>query len=241
MVGTSVRILFIFLIFHMTGCNSEMDNQSEEFVDLLAVFDFENGDQEWEGGISDFPSDYEESADFLFSNSQVPDVLPVDGNGLNISADNLHGDLFYFFKRKISELEPNRKYKLDFEFLVYTQLLTKPSTPSSDELYLKIGGVNYEPELKKTIWRNSMDYFTLDIDKGDTNSESGNDLVNVGSVKKFTSEVPEIISGNTFDFTIEVETGNDGFIWLVIGIDSGIKSQLNFGMAAVTVYFREKN
>ena len=241
MVGTMVRASILILFLHLVGCSSEMENQSAEFVDLLTVFDFENGDQEWEGGISDFPVGYEDSTEFLFDNSQVPVALSVEGNGLSVSADNPHGDLFYFFKKKVTDLEPNKKYKIDFEFLVYTQLLTQSSKPSSDELYLKIGAVNYKPELKKTIWRNSMDYIALDVDKGDTNSESGNDIINVGSVKEFTSETPEIISGNTFDFIIEAETDNDGTIWLVVGIDSGIKSQLNFGMAALTVYYRKKD
>lgn len=241
MVGTMVRASILILFLHLVGCSSEMEDQSAEFVDLLTVFDFENGDQEWEGGISDFPVGYEDSTEFLFDNSQVPVVLPVEGNGLSVSADNPHGDLFYFFKRKVTDLEPNKKYKIDFEFLVYTQLLTQSSKPSSDELYLKIGAVNHKPELKKTIWRNSMDYIALDVDKGDTNSESGNDIINVGSVKEFTSETPEIISGNTFDFIIEAETDYDGTIWLVIGIDSGIKSQLNFGMTALTVYYRKKD
>lgn len=241
MVGTMVRASILIIFLHLVGCSSEMENQSAEFVDLLTVFDFENGDQEWEGGISDFPVGYEDSTEYLFDNSQVPVALSVEGNGLSVSADNPHGDLFYFFKKKVTDLEPNKKYKIDFEFLVYTQLLTQSSKPSSDELYLKIGAVNYKPELKKTIWRNSMDYIALDVDKGDTNSESGNDIINVGSVKEFTSETPEIISGNTFDFIIEAEADNDGTIWLVVGIDSGIKSQLNFGMAALTVYYRKKD
>jgi hypothetical protein len=240
MVGTVVKASFLILILNLVGCSSDMDNQSAEIVDLLTVFDFENGDQEWEGGISDFPADYGDSSKYLFDNSQVPLVLPVDGNGLSISADNPHGDLFYYFMRKVSGLESNRKYKIDFEFLVYTELLTQASKPSSDELYLKVGAVGHEPELKKTVWQNSMDYIALDVDKGETNSSSGSEIINIGSVKQFTSETPEVISGNTFDFVIEVETNNDGVVWLVMGIDSGIKSQLNFGMAAVTVYFREK-
>lgn len=240
MVGTVVKASFLILILNLVGCSSDMDNQSAEIVDLLTVFDFENGDQEWEGGISDFPVDYADSSKYLFDNSQVPLVLPVEGRGLSISADNPHGDLFYFFMREVTGLEPNRKYKIDFEFLVYTELLTRSNKPSSDELYLKVGAVGHEPELKKTIWQNSMDYIALDVDKGDTNSGSGSEIVNVGSVKQFTSETPEVISGNTFDFVIEAETNNDGVIWLVMGIDSGIKSQLNFGMAAVTVYYRKK-
>ena len=239
MVGTKIKISLLILFFGLMGCSKEME--STELVDFLTAFDFENGNQDWEGGISDYPIDYKESSDYLFTNVQIPSNLPLEGSGLKISAENPHGDLFYFFKRKISGLKPNKKYRLDFEFLVYTQLLTQPDKLSSEELYLKIGAVNYKPELKQITWQNSLEYMSLNVDKGVFNNESGEDIVNIGSVKELTSNTPEAISGNTFDFLIEVESNKDGVVWLVTGVDSGVKSQLTFGMAALTVYFREKN
>ena len=138
-------------------------------------------------------------------------------------------------------MEPNKKYKIDFEFLIYTQLLTQIDKLSSDELYLKIGAVNYEPSLEQFTWRNSLDYMALNVDKGATNSDSGEDIINIGSVSELTSDTPEAISGNTFDQLIEVETDKDGTVWLIVGVDSGIKSQLTFGMAALTVFYRKQN
>lgn len=237
MVGKTLKAALLILFLCLAGCSSEME--STDIVDLLTVFDFENGDQDWEGGISDYPIDYVKSSDYIFSTIKIPTSLPIEGNGLSIKADNPHGDLFYFFKRKIQGLEPNKKYRLDFEFLIYTQLLTQPDKYSSAELYLKMGGVNYEPKLEQLTWQNSLDYMTLNVDKGASNSASGEDLVNVGSIKEFTSDTPEVISGNTFDFLIEVESDKNGAIWLVMGIDSGVKSQLIFGMAALTVFFRK--
>jgi len=237
MVGIAARASLLIIFLFLVGCKSEME--SIDIVDFLTVFDFENGNQNWEGGISDYPIDYIENSDYLFSSINIPTSLPIEGKGLSISADNPHGDLFYFFKRKIQDLEPNKRYKLDFEFLIYTQLMTQTDKSSSKELYLKMGGVNYEPMLEQLTRRNSLGYMSLNIDKGVTNSSSGEDLVNIGSVKEFTSEIPEVISGNTFDFLIEVESNKNGVIWLVIGVDSGVKSQLTFGMAALTVYFRE--
>ena len=77
--------------------------------------------------------------------------------------------------------------------------------------------------------RNIQEYKTLNVEKGELNSEEGDDMLNVGSIKEFTSEVPEIISGNTFDTTFEVKTNADGELWILIGVDSGIRSQLTFG------------
>ena len=240
MVGTTIKAIFLILLFSLSGCFSEMDDANVASDDLLSTFDFEDGEQGWEGGISDFPIDEKDSSDYSFSNIQVPVSLSLENKGLNISADNPHGDLFYYFKRKVSDLGSNITYKIDFEFLVYTQL-SQSETTSSEEIYLKVGAVNYEPNLQQLLWKNSENYFVLNIDKGETNSESGKDIVNVGSVKEFTSDTPDVISGNTFDFNIEVESNKNGEVWLVIGVDSGFKSQLTFGLAALTVYYRKQN
>jgi len=241
MVGLKIKSLFLILFLCLLGCKSEMDEQSAEFVDLLTAFDFESGNQDWTGGISDYPVGYEADIDYSFRNIQSASNSPIEGNGLIIHADNPHEDLFYFFKRKVLGLEPNSKYKLDFEFLVSTQLITTESISSSDELYLKIGAVNYEPDSMHIKTSNSVDYITLNVDKGTTNSEGGKDLINIGSVIEFTKATQEVISGNTFEYDIEVTSDKDGIIWIIIGVDSGIKNELAFGLEAVTIYYRKQN
>lgn len=240
MGGITIKASFLILAIGLFGCAMDMDSQST-VVDLITTFDFEQDDQAWEGGISDYPADYEGSADFIFKSIVTPSNLVLEGNGLSISADNPHGDLFYYFKRETSGLSPGKKYKVDFEFLVYAQLLTQSDILSDEDLYLKIGAVNYKPELKPFTRQNSIDYIALNVDKGTINSESGTDLVKIGSIKEFTSDVPEDIFGNTSDSQIEVEANADGAIWIVIGVDSGVKSELTFGLAALTVYYREQN
>lgn len=238
MAGDMVKYLLVIPLLFFLGC---MEQDSVESADLISAFDFDSGAQNWEGGISDYPINYEDSTDYHLSNIQVPSALLMQGKGLNISAENPHGDLFYYFKRHIAGLVPNTDYKLDFEFLVYTQMLEESSDLASEELYLKIGGVGHDPQLEDLSRENTIDYRTLNVDKGASNSDSGQDVINVGSIKEFTQDMPEVISGNTFDYNIEVRTDNTGSIWLVVGADSGIKSQLAFGMAALTVYYRQKN
>jgi hypothetical protein len=240
MGGMNIKVSFLIVLFGLFGCSENMDSQSE-FVDLITVFDFAQEDDAWEAGISDFPVDYVGGSDFEFNNTATPASLALEGNELSISADNPDGEIFYFFRRKIPGLNPGTSYKVDFEFLVYTHLLTQSDNTSAEELYLKMGAVNYKPELKQFTTQNSEDYMALDVDKGIANSESGADVLNMGSVKEFTSGTPEVISGNTFDYNIITEADSDGAIWIVIGIDSGVKSKLSFGLVALTVYYREQN
>lgn len=237
MVGTITKTLLLVVGIFFLGCSSSMDSE----VDLLTAFDFESGDQYWTGGVSDYPVEYEDSIYYELSAEKVDNNFALDGSGsgLNIGGDNPHGDLFYFFSRKVTGLQSARKYKLDFEFLVYAQLLDKPEKLSSDELYLKMGAVNYQPKLEEVVWRNSMEYKVLNVEKGEANSDGGKDLLNIGSIKNFTSEVPEVISGNTFDMNFEIQSNKNGEIWILIGVDSGIKNYLTFGMEAVTVYYSE--
>ena len=179
--------------------------------------------------------------DYVENTFAMADASKGLSSGINIQADNPHGDLFYYFKRKIIGLNANTVYQLDFEFLVYAQLVVQPEKSSTNELYLKLGAVNYEPQLEEVVWRNNLDYKTLNVKKGELNSDGGVDMLNVGSIKEFTSEVPEIISGNTFDSNFEVKTNADGELWILVGVDSEIKSQLRFGLEALTIYYRDKN
>ena len=101
-------------MFVSFGCSKEMESQ----VDLVSAFDFESGTQQWEGGISDYPISLEEDFTYKLAADQVNNSFTLaESIGLNISGDNPHGDLFYYFSRQVSGLEPLKKYRLDFEFL----------------------------------------------------------------------------------------------------------------------------
>lgn len=239
MSGVFDRLMLSIPLFLILGCSADMDKSSFEYADLISTFDFETADQQWTGGISDYPSDYKDSSDFVVRNSLLAYSSLYDGNELSISAENPYGEIFYFFKRKIEGLEPNTEYKLDFEFLISSQLTSGVKLGDSEDVYLKIGAVDYEPFLEKVKLDNAQEYVMLNVDKGASNSGTGDDLTNIGSIRDFTGEKAEAISGHTFDTPIRVRTDGHGVIWLVIGVDSGIKNRLTFGMSAVTVYYSE--
>jgi hypothetical protein len=161
-----------------------------------------------------------------------------DGNGMSISANNPNGDLFYYFKRKITGFRPNTAYSVDFDFLVFSQIHNEKVDLSQD-IFLKVGAVNFEPKIVEIKLGTGQAYLSLNVDKGSLNSDSGSDMVNMGSIKGFTSMEAEAISGNTFDKDLWVQSDASGAIWLLIGVDSGVKSELTFSLAAITAYYSE--
>ncbi len=234
-----IGIIIIVIMFWVAGCSFNEDIAGQE-ADLISVFDFETGSQNWEGGIADYPVLTRDSLSFNFDNLQVPNNLLVEGSGLQITSDNPHGDLFYYFVRHITDLKPNTQYKLDFEFLLYVQTDSDIDKSSSDGVYLKIGGVKYEPVLLKQTMTDNQEYMVLNVDKGETNEDSGEDMVMIGDITGFMGVSPEVISGNTFDKIIEVQSNANGSVWLIIGVDSGVKTRLTFGLTAVTVYYTQR-
>ncbi len=233
------RKIYLILIMVFAGCSSDMDMASADFAELITTFDFETSDQIWEGGISDFPVDYKDSIQYVVTDQQISNSASLyEGNGLSISADNPHGDLFYYFKKKIIGFKSNTNYKLNFEFLVYSHLSGEEGVAADEDIYLKVGAVNFDPTLEKQT-RHLTEFYTLNVDKGASNAGSGSDLVNLGSIKEFMGNQPESISGNTYDIPIEVKSDSDGAIWLMIGVDSGVKCNLTFSLAAITVYYSE--
>ncbi len=232
------KIVFVTLI--LAGCSAELSDSSYDYAELISTFDFESADQLWDGGISDYPADYADSMNYIIANDQLAFASSsvIDGNGLSISAENPYGDIFYYFKKKILGFKKNTTYKLDFEFLVHSQLNEGRSIAVDEDIFLKVGAVDFEPELQTEV-RHFAEYVTLNVDKGGSNADSGTDMVNMGSIKEFIEDQPGSISGNTFDVPIEVQSDSDGAIWLIIGVDSGVKSSLTFSLAAITVYYTE--
>jgi hypothetical protein len=236
-VVTSLRYFAMMLV--LWGCSSVLEKDTAEYADLISTFDFESSDQLWDGGISDYPLDYEDSTEFVVVNQQLNYSSSVyDGNGMTISAYNPHGDLFYYFKRKVTGLRASTEYNVDFDFLVFSKIDSANVDPSQD-IFLKVGAVNFEPRIIEIKSGESQVYLSLNVDKGPDNGDSGSEMINVGSIKEFTSVEAEAISGNTFDEDIRVQSDATGAIWLLIGVDSGLESELTFSLAAITAYYSE--
>ncbi len=229
-------------LFMLGSCDSASEENSLAGVDLISSFDFETGHQDWIAGVSDYTStSIADNATYTYSfyNAKSPENLPWQGYGLTITAENPHGDLFYYFKRQVTGLKPNKNYKVDFEFIVYTQLETGKEIASTEDIFLKVGALSSEPHAQLTQSGGAMDFYSLNFDKGENNEDSGEDLDNLGSIKNYTKSTVEAISGNTYKSPLTVKTDLHGNVWLIIGVDSSIRNQLTFGLMALTAYYTE--
>jgi hypothetical protein len=239
----SILSSFAVLALIMLGsCNSGPDENALTGVDLISSFDFESGHQDWIAGVSDYETvnvSDNSNYSYTFYNAKGPENLPWQGYGVTITAENPHGDLFYFFKKQVTGLKPNKNYNVDFEFIVYTQLDSGKSVSSTEDIFLKVGVVNSEPLAQMGQSGDRPDFLSLNFDKGEKNEDSGEDLKNLGSIKNYTKSTAEAISGNTYNSHMTVMADSQGSVWLIIGVDSSIRSQLTFGLMAMTVYYTE--
>jgi len=238
----SILCSAVFALMVLGSCNSADEENALSGVDLISSFDFESGHQDWIAGVSDYTTtNILDNSNYAYSfyNAKIPENLPWQGYGLTITAENPHGDLFYFFKKRITGLKPNKNYKVDLEFIVYTQLEDGNKVAATEDIFLKVGAVNPEPLVTLSSTGGVADYYSLNFDKGEKNEDSGEDLKNLGSIKNYTKSTVEAISGNTYKSNIMVMADSQGSIWLIIGVDSSIKSQLTFGLMAMTVYYTE--
>ncbi len=229
-------------LFFMGGCNSAYEENMLGDVDFISTFDFESGHQDWIAGVSDFPEDAKiDSTNYFFSfyNSKSPASLPWQGYGVTVTADNPHGDLFYFLKKRVLGLKPMSSYNIKLEFIIYTQLMENRQVGEAEDLFLKVGAHTSEPMVEITEREGLIDYYTLNLDKGATNPDSGEDLKSLGSIKQHTASIAEAITGNTVNVPIVVKSDANGSVWLIMGIDSSITSQLTFGLTAITAYYTE--
>lgn len=224
------------------SCSTSADDNALSGVDLISSFDFESGHQDWIAGVSDFAvSSIGESANYTYSfyNAKSPANLPWQGYGLTITADNAHGDLFYFFKKQVTGLKPNKNYQVNFEFIVYTQLDSGKVIAPTEDIFLKAGTVNAEPLNQIVQAGGVMDYYSLNFDKGEKNEDSGEHIKNLGSIKNYTKSTAEAISGNTYKSPMTVKSDAQGSAWLIIGVDSSVRGPLTFGLMAMNVYYTE--
>ena len=238
MTGRILGTVVLTSLLLLGGC--AFDEELGIKADYISIFDFESGSQGWKGGIADYPVKSRDSIKYVVDNLYLPSNMLVEGNGLKITAENHHRDLFYYFVHNVTDLKPKTRYEIDFEFLLYVEVNNDIKKKAGEGMYLKIGGVDHEPMLVTKTMDNKQEYMVLNIDKGDTNIDDGKDLVMVGDVTSFAGPSPEVISGNTFDKAILVKTDANGALWLVVGVDSGIDAELTFGLAAITVYYKER-
>jgi hypothetical protein len=215
-LDTSAR--FESMHVHVTDINCVIRYQSDFSVD-------EDG---WTGGFADYPiSVLPEDWNMSFDYEHLPASLSVDVNGLKLQGNNHSDDLFMYAKRLFGKLCPNAVYKTIF----HVELASNAATGSfgvggspGDSVYVKAGVSAIEPNAVP----DKYDYWRMNIDKGNQ-SRSGKEAVTIGTVG-----VDLLGPGLGLEYKLKslsnaenplyVKADSQGFVWLLVGIDSGFES-----------------
>lgn len=191
-------------------------------------YDFRQGNQQWQAGFSDYPTDNATTYELESGIRNLP--TGYTGQGFYLKGMNRSDDLFMYIKRKITGLEPATRYQLS----VSVRFLTDAASDCmgvggapGESVYLKFGYASQEPQ---------QSGYYLNVDKGNQSQDGSNARVigNIASGEiscdsdKFASKIVSG-SGNT---PLQFTSNADGSIWVFLGTDSGFEG-------LTRLYYRE--
>lgn len=214
---------------------------------LRYSWSFTNETFGWTGGFADFSVSSDGQAldtsiyEFQVGHRTLPSELGTQ-KALFIQSHNRSDDVFMFFKRRLTGLQPSKRYQVQYSVRFAS------SAPSgslgiggspAEAVYLKAGASTIEP-----LAVNRNGFIEMNVDKGMQSAGSPSTFVlgNIG-VELFGGAMFafKTLSSETFNRDLIVETSADGSLWLFVGTDSGFEglTQLYYDNIAVTLTPRE--
>ena len=217
-------LVLILTSFLFTGCFKDEVPKSWQTFELW--FSFENSDDGWVAGYSDYPADLsaEDSLNLYemsYGHSQLPgNITPVQ-SGIRIRGNNKSDDLFMYFKKSLYGLMPETTYSISFEVEMASNAPTNAAGiggAPGEGVIIKAGAVDFEP--KNVI--DGDNWYRLNIDKGNQ-AAGGEDIVILGNVGVADNITSYALIKRTSPSVIRVKTDSLGSLWLIIGTDSGFE------------------
>src|SRR6056297_2810954 len=213
-------IWFTFLIL-VSGCGTSSDSEEP----ITFIFNFSNGTEQWSGGFADYPVGEEDFFNLDFTRSPLPSPLDPNMYGLKISGDNGSDDLFMFIKRNIDGLKPATTYFLSLDIELAS------SSPEDavgigggpgTSVFLKAGAVSEEPAPVITEQAGFEDgYYRMNIDRGNQ-SQGGEDMPLIGNVAHENDDFEYTLINRSLE-NFQIQSSDQGELWLIIGTDSGFE------------------
>ncbi len=213
-----------FVVLTIAGFLSCVDNDSmteENNVTVEHSYTFDADTEGWEGGFAGYPPGDTTVYELKFERTSLPESTGTGDGALMLSGQNASQDLFMFAKKPVTDLIQSKTYQV--EFTVEYTLNFSGDTISANEssgpnLWMKIGATTVEPQAID----DGTDLLIMNIDKGDQGI-GGADMVVVDEISSTGSnEFP--LKSVTNEELLYVTTDYHGQIWLIAGVESGIKS-----------------
>jgi cyclophilin family peptidyl-prolyl cis-trans isomerase len=190
---------------------------------VLREFDFSSGDQGFASGFADLPESYDPALYNLVADHRNLPAELGGGKGLFISGVNRSDDLWMFWKKKLTGLQPNTEYQvvLDVEMAsnVVAGMIGVGGAPG-ESVYVKAGVSQAEP----LVAEDAQGQLRLTVDKGNQ-STGGSAAAVLGNVAKENddSEQYALLHRNNRSVQQSATTSADGSLWIFFGTDSGFE------------------
>jgi hypothetical protein len=156
---------------------------------------------------------------------------------LYIAGHNRSDDLFMFWKRQVTGLQPNTTYRvrLSVRFVSsYRSGMAGIGGSPAESVFVKIGASATEP----LVAADSEGMLSLNLDKGNQ-SQSGLDAAKVGDVSLPARGRADYgyVQRNNHAVRQTATTDSDGRLWLFFGTDSGFEGLTELWYTHLTVSF----
>ncbi|MCX6973823.1 MAG: hypothetical protein NTZ94_05865, partial [Verrucomicrobia bacterium] len=190
---------------------------------VVTEFDFSSGNHGFASGFADLPADYDPEFYNLVADHRILPAELGGGNGLFISGMNHSDDLWMFWKKKITGLEPNTDYQVVLDIEMASNAapgLVGVGGAPGESVYVKAGVSQEEP----LVAPDSEGQLRLTVDKGNQ-ATSGFAATALGNVAKENDDSAqyEIIHRNNRSIQQSATTSADGSLWIFLGTDSGFE------------------
>lgn len=213
------KIAAIAVLFALFACSDKNLDQPDP---VEFYFDFAQGTNGWTSDFADYPVGEETFYELGFEHDTLPEPLDQNQMALKQSGNNHSDDLFMFIKRKVSGLEPNTVYYINFtvEFASNVPDGTIGAGGSPGEsVYIKAGATTIEPKKEK----DGDNYYRMNIDKNNQ-SQSGEDMVVIGDFSNDTDQEIYTLKTVANESPFGAATDENGHLWFIIGTDSGFEA-----------------
>lgn len=237
-----VRYSAVFSVFLFIAAACDMDSEGDRISISSVSFDFNQGEQGWQHGFSDFPAGPDDSLIFELKYAYIDKPANLDGGkSLMLSGNNQNGDLFMFLKKKLTGLQPDADYTITFKIEFATDAktgITAPGGYPGEGVLVKVGATEIEP---KSVIENGK--FVMNIDKGNQ-SEDGEDMIQIGNIgsRGTNTDGYSLVALNNSTANGQggqpmiVSSNSKGELWLVIGTDSEFRGTTTLYYTRVDVF-----
>ncbi|MCC5931576.1 MAG: hypothetical protein JJU28_20180 [Cyclobacteriaceae bacterium] len=229
----NLRIHHVMIVLVLGLCACLTSDDFGQGNVRYSFFDFTDGLQNWSAGIAGHS--IEESQENLLevSHSSLP-TLFNDSKALKIRAKIDGEKIFMFIKRQVHGLDPNANYQIVCEVRLGAELLTETDRNSNAEVLFKYGSSSLEPMVSANV---DEGIYALNLNAM-SREVSGGEIKTVQKINPPVSrQMPAVHTVNTFNIPLQGSTDAEGKLWILMGTESDLQSELAFYYNAIVIYY----